>query len=334
MSFLKFGAEGEIIPNPSALITTNADVDHRGVEQFNHTEYSQFSVTPQPTLWLHGVARFPAEVAAFATITDGDKFFAIKDAASNTLISMYSRNMGNNNYNHLYIRGITDDTNTLTDMAVFGAIPHGVDMIMDLHATLTGTTLTIEAYINGSLIAARTIVGVTPVWGQPAIGTYGWFYDNVISFTQWHNVGISDTPTLGLGLVSMEATAAGFHTTGVGDYTDVSEEGVDLSTSISLPNIGDKESWTVNLLTGKTTSSAIKGIVFSSTMILETGGPVTGYRYFVRSGGTDFLTGGGTHIPSDVMGNITEEVSINPVTGNPFTAAEVTAGIEIGIEAV
>ena len=332
MAFLKFGQEGEIVANQVVLDTTYADVDHRGGRNFAVNEYSQLSVTPMADMWLHGKVMIPVVNSAVNSDVGGN-FFGIKDTNNTELLVAYSARINNPDRHKLIFGGISNDAGTWADMFTYGDIPAGTEMAIDLHANLTGTTMVLEAYVNGSLITNRNITVGTPTWGLPSIGMYGMYGEGAPS-TIWHEVGISDTPTVGIGLSTLEATGAGFHTTGVGAYTDITGNGVDLSTSVSLLNIGDKESWIISPLAGKTiSSSSVKNITFSS-LVVHNGGAVTGYRYFVRSGGIDYPTAGGTITPTALIGNYVEEVSINPATGAAFTAAEVSAGIEVGIEAV
>ena len=334
MAFLKFGQEGEAVPNQVTPVTSYADVNNRGGSPFKVGEFSRVTFGTQADVWWHGKCVVPYTVDAGSSAPNTYEFFSIRDSAGQALITAFGYGGNGFSPNKMAISGIANDTTTLTVMYDYTAPPTtGSPIVFDFHATLTGTTMVIEAYVNGSLLTSRTIVGTTPTWGQPAIGSYGNFGKGTGN-TVWWEIIASTTPTVGTTLSTLEATSAGFHTAGAGTYSDITGNGVDLATSVSLVNIGDKESWIISPLAGKTLgSTSVKNITLSA-LVTHNGGAVTGYRYFIRSGGVDYPTAGGTIIPTQLINNYVEEVSINPATAAPFTAAELTAGIEVGIEAV
>lgn len=333
MTILKFGQEGESIPKNSVLNTSIATVDIRGGVEYFKYGWSQFDADAIiPDVWYSGIFQTTRQNVPNSPYGIPE-FFAIRDEFGNILLNARTRRLSNPDVPILYFEGVFDDTtsrSTLLTYGDFATTPHKIAF----HIARVGTTLTMEVYFDGSKIAARTVVGVAPTWGTPATFAYGCSdAGNDSVRTLWADVCISDTPTIGLEFTTLEGTAQGFHTAANGLYTAVVEPGVELSSVLTFSNIGDKESWIVTPLAGKAFTSEVMQTLVLSALVVKASGPVTGFQFFIRSGGVDYLTAGGIHPMPLVMNNITEDVAVNPVTGVDWTTVEVSAGIEIGIVA-
>lgn len=331
MGILAYGTEGEMVPNDLVLTTTHADENSRGHEAFAYTEFSQVDLGVQALLWVGGKCIIPYVPMIANSLVGQDEFFCIKDASSNVLVSLFSNRVGNPGFHNLYIQSVDGDATALVTQFTYGIPPTVAETAYAIEISLTGTDLYFAVYIGGSKIFEKTINGVTPAWAGPALFAWGGYGPD--ETTLWREITASDEPILGNGLSTLEATAAGFHTSASGDYTDVAEEGVDLTTTLNFAVIGDKESWTVAPLAGKVfDSTAIQGLLISFLASL-TNPLINGLRPFVRAGGVDY-PGADTLVPAATMGNVTYLMTVNPATGVQFTPAELTAGVEIGLEAV
>ena len=243
---------------------------------------------------------------------------SITDGAFNTLVELRTNR----------IRGVTGDTTALGDLQSYTA---STIATYDLHFVSTALSFDCEVYIDGSIVADISRSELAPAWGAAEYIDFG---PPLNGSGHLAELMASEQPTVGARLSTLNSTGvAGFHSTWIGDYTDVMELGVDLTTTISAGNVGDKESWFVAPKAGKVyDSTAIQGVAITLISTLDTG-TASGVRPFIRSGGVDY-PGPVTLVPNLIANSYTVHWLVNPATGQQFTPAELTAGLEIGLELV
>lgn len=198
-------------------------------------------------------------------------------------------------------------------------------------------TMTVSAYNEGVVAATVTYPISTAGVNAPRGGEWGtvhspedldymWFYVN--------DMFVDDESTVGRVLTTLQGSSAGFHTGASGTYVGISETGTDLTNGITFDTVGNKFSWNVTPLAGKDYSgSSIGAIALSLLAARSSSSLVTGLRPFVRLSGVDYYIGDAVALGED-MQSYTFTSPNNPATGLPWTPTQITAGVEVGLEAV
>lgn len=335
ITLLAAGPEGEITPTDKSLTTTHATSDARGAYRVpEQSALTKDHGQTYGTLWAHGVVRAVDDNRAFVSGEEFDKFFSIEDASGNVLVCFRWIEKASVSSYQLSVASVTGDTTAITTQDALGTEQDkDSDTTLDLRATVSGATLTYEAYVDGTLVSEGTIAGITPAWGSPQKVSWGVYQDRASlgNRAEWREMATAEESTVGLRLSCLNATAAGTHSGASGSYTDVSENGVATSTVLAFASVGDKYSFEVDPLSGlDLTGRAIQGLVFTFIAKLDAG--IAGFRPFVRIGGVDYP--GASFIPGASFTSHTVQMTTNPATSSQFTAAEIAAGLEVGIEAV
>lgn len=355
MTIKAAGGEGEVSPRNTTLDVTYTGADHRGFVLFEHGQSQRASVldgTMQEgvPLFAHGVMRrksvdfyyFNSETIPPTAQTND--FFAITDEAGMPLVCLrfYWTIDGWNGVGNptwvLFLEACaaTSEDLTLTRVYDFGqGLNETTEFTFDLMAKIENSTLYYSVYLDGGQITSGS-TGTSDDWSLPVRAVWGSAnaHPGDLSHIYWREMILSQSSTVGVSLIILEAKSAGFYAEASGSYLDVTGPGVNLGSSIAFTQNDQKHSWIIGPLSGSTVSStSVQGILVSTVLGPNPPLQTVDFRPFVRVNGTDYeSTETFTNASSEVQ-HVPVLLTVNPATGVQFTAAELTAGIEFGLKA-
>jgi hypothetical protein len=342
ITILAAGPVGELFGDDQTLTTpSSGDADGflnlRG--DGSVLEYTLSS--PPTTLWLHGVTRsFSNDPTPLINLggshgTRRDTFFTIQDTSGNILVGIriYATATTASSTVRYEVVGVTGTGTSISQLYDTTTAPSADnDQVFDISASLSGGNLAVSAFMDGVEIYSGSISASGATWGAPAKVSISAITSRPEDrgSSKWREILVSGASTVGYSAKTLEATGAGTYSDGTGSYTDLTEDGIDTSTAVAFASAGDKHSFDVSPLTGASfTSQDIQALCFA--FIARAASGVTGFRPFVRIGGTDYP--GDTETVTAAYAPYVVQMNTNPATGVAWTASDLS-GLEVGIEAV
>jgi hypothetical protein len=206
--------------------------------------------------------------------------------------------------------------------AVDGPIPRGALVRIDAHIKLS-TPRAFELYLNGLLITEGS--GFSSDFSSAnALRLF-----SVVGATRYSQVIVATEDTRDCRLIARQPLAAGHWNDGTGSVSDVNSLVPNDATAINLPAVGDRRTFTkstINLPAG-----TIPIDVSVSGRMRANGGVVGDGAALLRISATDYETAPGG-VPQTYQPLSLPSWTVNPMTGVPFTAAELNA-LEFGLRA-
>lgn len=340
MAIILTGGECEVAAIPTTLSTAKASVDRRGAFLTEYLFKRAFNL-PAPIPKACIGAQFDKFNTSTSTSNENSidqALVRLSDADGNIIAQIRAPKVGNN---HTVVLDTYNSAGVFTPAILDMAAAYNWPAFrVDLKASFDEVSgiYSVTPYLEGvraslpfQFSAAAAGVGLIAggFWGRPNASGYN-------SAWQWYiyDMILADDSTVGVTLTTLQGSSGGFYTEADGTYVSVSGLGVDPSTGLIFRNVGDKSSWIVTPLLGKDyTGSAIGTIATTFLAGVSEGSPINGFRPFLRVGGADYYLGPAQSASEDIA-PYTVIAPVNPATGLGWTGAQVTAGIEFGLEAV
>ena len=185
-----------------------------------------------------------------------------------------------------------------------------------------GAACTVNVYLNGAFLF--TFAGDVTVPGMAAFDSVFLGFTPTISGS-WYGVSeiiVADEDTRGfLGLQTDPPAGAGTVSAWTGAYTDINEVTIDDATVITTNTPGlDWEATIPALVPG---ASGVRGVKIAARASTPLGSAATKVGLGVRSGG--LVDPGALQSPGVAFNTLERFMPVNPITGLPWTAADMNA---------
>lgn len=184
-----------------------------------------------------------------------------------------------------------------------------------------------ELYVDGVLQTSGTSWAGSPPTTVTHFRGYGWGNGTGTGQTYLSQILVADFDTRSSKYFCRLATANGTHTDGTGTFTDINEAVLDDATSINLPIVGNRKSFT------KSSISVPAGYAISAMVIAgraTVASPASDGKANIRSGGTTYASAGlGLTAGIEPFNYM---ATTDPATGSAWTQAGFNSA-EFGIEA-
>lgn len=195
--------------------------------------------------------------------------------------------------------------------------------LVDIKCTVSGSTTTVEVYVNGSLVmsATNTANGGRGIPNRLVCrgGNIGYQNLNRANYSEFI---IATTSTIGMRLDELQVNSAGFHSDMSGTLTDLNT--ADPTTGLLSTGAGQRTSWNPVAYAG---SGGIVAVVASGRAHRKSGTP-SKLAYFLRLGSTDYDGADQTIGESTVWQKVWET---NPATSVAWAGADLS-GIQVGLK--
>lgn len=213
---------------------------------------------------------------------------------------------------------------------LFGGLASLGRSTMDLHWTITGTTISMDVFRNNSIVASSGAVAFAGMANVAKFVTGNGSWSVGVRFSQFL---VSDENTVGALIKSLVQNGAGANTAWTGVHTDVEEIAINDATMISSGTAGDKESYTATDAT-LPTNYHVAGI-WQTLRGRNSASSPTGIKAMLRLGGVDYSAA--YNFPGLNTASFEGSVachSLDPSTGLAWSGVTNVNASEIGYEAV
>lgn len=213
-------------------------------------------------------------------------------------------------------------------LPIFADITHTIDVFWRI-ADVDGS---FAIYLDGQVVAQFSGDTALPGFTQiDELRLLSADHQNTgqLSWIYYSEVLVATTPTLGMRVASLTATANGFNTQWAGDVTDINDVGIaNDATAITSDTAGQIETFVMSDLSAEAAALTLNAVCVNARARKQLGGPQN-LQLAVRVGASDFFSANvaGIGLGFDGFQNIWET---NPATLAPWTASEVNA-IEAGV---
>lgn len=203
---------------------------------------------------------------------------------------------------------------------------------MDIKITFgTGTTGSVEAYANNTLVGAVTgIDTLTGMVNQAKLDF--WSNGSSLSYIAgYQQVLVADYSTIGHTVRRRTPTGNGTNTAWAGDYTGVDEFPYSDGDGVSTAAVGASESFTAAALPATAGGHVIKAVAITTRSRADADSPTRTVRGTVRVGGTDYVS---PAMQGQLTPGFSPRMAIwdnNPATGAPWVDISVVNG-EFGLK--
>jgi hypothetical protein len=190
-----------------------------------------------------------------------------------------------------------------------------------------GANITIDFYINGSLISTATAANTAAKTAATTINIFENCHasNGASYFTEGC---ITDESTLNWRLSNLVSSSAGTHTDMIGNPATSFADG-DSNTGVLSTAAGQRESWNSTTYLGPSSPSGIRGVFLRAKIAQPPVVAPTKLSQYLRIGGTNY---DGSDITMNAINQeIIRELATNPATAAAWTTAGFSS-LEVGLK--